>query len=429
MSPRCLVILDGKAFFSCRASIWREDVMAEVDGVKPFEGANILGRTPSPWPLRRYSQIVQAYTMRQLRYRSDIVNAFAGIAKAITSSMASTRMFYAMPAQAFDWAILWTGHLRLRNLKRHSGFPSWAWVGWEGEILMAGDTYSSFDQHWLLTRTWVEWYIVLEDGKTVLIWDPGRDKSIVSTLTISDTESDGGSSNKEEEDGGNDESDGEDDEDICPTYDNPSSNNNPYGRKLKPQLLSALPEQPDWKQRKPSDRSRFSPGTLLFSTVVARFTLESTSSSIPGGTFISKLRDSTHRMCGFIWKDLERVASEENLQEAREILLLSQVSPGTSYMFNRKDVGFADEYRQRITREEALEASSKEEEVDGEDILNEWHSWDFFNIMPVVRVNNKEESGDDKLCVYERGGIGVLHKNALAHALDPDPYWKMVYLK
>ncbi|KAG4420128.1 hypothetical protein IFR04_006787, partial [Cadophora malorum] len=46
MSPRCLVILDGKAFFSCRESIWREDVMAEVDGVKPFEGANILGRTP-----------------------------------------------------------------------------------------------------------------------------------------------------------------------------------------------------------------------------------------------------------------------------------------------------------------------------------------------------------------------------------------------
>jgi hypothetical protein len=134
-------------------------------------------------------------------------------------------------------------------------------------------------------------------------------------------------------------------------------------------------------------------------------------------------------MCGFIWEDLERVASEENLQEAREILLLSQASPGTPYTFNREDVGFADEYRQRRTREEALEASSKGEEVDGEDILNEWHSWDFFNVMLVVTVNEKEESGDDELCVYERGGIGFLHKNALAHALGPDPYWRMVQLR
>jgi hypothetical protein len=96
------VILEGKAFFSCRAAVWREDVMAEVDDVAPLEGANTLGGTPSPWPLRRYTQHVGAYTMRQLTYQSDALNAFAGMGKALAASMASTRMFYAMPAVVFN---------------------------------------------------------------------------------------------------------------------------------------------------------------------------------------------------------------------------------------------------------------------------------------------------------------------------------------
>jgi len=96
------VILEGKAFFSCRAAVWREDVMAEVDGVVPLEGANTLGRTPPLWPLRRYAQHVDAYAMRQLTYQSDALNAFAGIGKALAASMGFTRMFYAMPAVVFD---------------------------------------------------------------------------------------------------------------------------------------------------------------------------------------------------------------------------------------------------------------------------------------------------------------------------------------
>jgi hypothetical protein len=92
-------------------------------------------------------------------------------------------------------------------------------------------------------------------------------------------------------------------------------------------------------------------------------------------------------------------------------------------------VGLEDEYRQRGTREEALEESAKGEEMDGENFMNEWHSWDFFDIMLVVKVNNKEEIGDDELFVYKRDGIGFLHKNAHAHALGPYPYWRMVHLR
>lgn len=98
-------------------------------------------------------------------------------------------------------------------------------------------------------------------------------------------------------------------------------------------------------------------------------------------------------------------------------------------MMSGEDVGFADEYRQRRAREEALEASSRGMEFDGEDILNERHSWDFFNVMLPIRIHGDEESCDDELCVYERDGIGFLHKNALAHALDPKPCWRMVRLR
>jgi hypothetical protein len=103
-----------------------------------------------------------------------------------------------------------------------------------------------------LTRTWIEWYIVLEDGEAVLVWDPEQDESIVSSLISNGTENDDESSNQVEEDAGYDESDEEDDENICPTYGNPSPNN-PYGRTIKPLLLSALPERPDWEQLMPSD--------------------------------------------------------------------------------------------------------------------------------------------------------------------------------
>ena len=124
-------------------------------------------------------------------------------------------------------------------------------------------------------------------------------------------------------------------------------------------------------QRKPSHWSCFLPGTLVFSTVVARFTVESKSSSTTGGTFIFKLRDSDDRVCGFIWEDLNRVAPEKPMQKTREIILLSQASRGTSYMMSNGDVGFANEYRQRRTREEAMEMLLRGMELDGEYIYNE----------------------------------------------------------
>jgi len=421
-------MLAGKAFFHCRISLWREDVMAEHADAKAIASANTLGRDHAEWALRRYAQAVRAYTMRHLTHRSDILNAFAGIAKVMMASLGETRLFFAIPAVAFDWAVLWTGRLDGRD----AAFPSWAWVGWMGNVVMATDTYSSFDQGWLLERTWIEWYIVLDNGEIGLLWDPERDGSVVSPLItsssdpgvdfspegVTETGPDGDST------GGNDPDDGieeEDDPDTCPTY-GPPTPKNPYGRIPHPQLLSILPEGPQSKQRSLFNPSSSPPGTLIFSTVIASFTIDTNSAeTATGSSSLFRIYDSSHRVCGFIWDDLGHTVPTSPLLQQREIILLSQASPGTAHRLPTEVIGFADVYRPRMSREEAVEA--EQGEVDGEEFLGDWHSWDFFNVMLVVRGDGGEERA-----VCQRDGVGLLHKRALAHALDPKPCWRDVYL-
>ena len=315
---------------------------------------------------------------------------------------------------------------------------------------MAGDTFSSLDQQWLLERTWIEWSLVIENREIVVIWDPERDQSTISPLitdqpsedssgvsvevegqrerSIHDSVTNGEGTDEEEEDPEIDESDDGDDEEICPTYGNPSPSN-PYGRQVKPQLVSVLPAR---RVPKPSGllhHRSLSPDTLVFSTVVASFAMDGTSSFPSRGTDFFRLRDAADRVCGFIWDDLEHRGAARTSPQVREILLLSQASPGTSHMINNNEVGFADEYRRYTTREEALEASPLGLEPDGDYLLNEWHSWDFFNVMLPLRVKEEVLSGSDKLCVYEREGIGFLHRTALAHAFGPEPQWRTVLLR
>jgi len=95
-------------------------------------------------------------------------------------------------------------------------------------------------------------------------------------------------------------------------------------------------------------------------------------------------------------------------------------------MFKGDNIGFAAEYQPRKTREEAVEALPEGMELDGEEIFGEWHSWDFFNVMLVSKV---QEGDDCRPRLYERNGIGFLHKNAIQKALDPEPSWRMAGLK
>jgi hypothetical protein len=158
-----------------------------------------------------------------------------------------------------------------------------------------------------------------------------------------------------------DDDDQSEDEENCPTYGKPTPNN-PYGRRIKPQLLSILPAGNIPKPTKPLNHQNLSPGTLIFSTVVVSFALDTARTTTAQGTCFFRLHDTADRVCGFIWDDIApEPVSEQHAPSpsslVREIFLLSQASPGAvSILVNTPEIGFADEYRHCTTRDEAVEA-------------------------------------------------------------------------
>jgi hypothetical protein len=426
LSTRCLVILEGKAFFSCRAAVWREDVMAETDDAVPFEGANTLARISAPLPLQRYSQHVGEYSLRELSYQSDALNAFTGIGNAIASSMAHTRMFCGIPAVVFDWAILWRS--QSSSLKRRSGFASWSWVGWQGCVLVGNGHTSNYLEHkWLLQRTWIDWSIVDTNGEVVLIWDPERDNisislfDIISNVNNADGEASGENALPVHQDMEEPDMDSDDaDDELCPTYGIPSSGNL-CGRQVNSSLIASLPKSLTTPCDPPE--SRLSPGNLVFRTVVANFTMDTRSTFFSAQDRFFRLYDTAGRVCGLIWEDFGEIDLHKQDRQVREIILLSQAAPGTtSVLKDGRDsrIGFHDEYQFCDTGEQARKLSQQGIEVDGE-WMPDWHSWDFFNIMLATPADNGAG-------VRERVGIGLLHKNALAHAFSPEPSWQSIYL-
>jgi len=110
----------------------------------------------------------------------------------------------------------------------------------------------------------------------------------------------------------------------------------------------ALSSNPTWN---------LSPGTLVFPTVIASFTIDAASSFSSQGIDFVRLRDAASRICDFIWDNLEQSGAARSNPQVREIHILSRASPGTAHTIKEAEVGFADEYRHYTTREGALEAS------------------------------------------------------------------------
>lgn len=390
-----------------------------------------------------------AYTYRKLTFASDALNAFAGAHKALARAMDNTRFWYGMPSSVFDWALMWSGASGER-LTRRQGFPSWTWAGWEGYITLALDHYSEFDHEWLLYWTWIDWYIADEKGNSTLLWNPQRDGTKKTELMIRRRE-DGravlaGPSCDDDDDGngknGNDNNDDNDDEDAaddqastskssedddtmelqpCPQYGWPVEDN-PYGRLSQPHCSPPFPV----KTSTPNSRSvPLKPGTLSFTTVVAKYNLHSLST----GPILNNmnrsqtqrsdcflLTDSEGRTCGVIWDQKMLAVDSSQLPIEVETIILSYAAPGTKGPFLLLDLSLPSVYK-------ASTASGHETKT--QRVLGEIHSWDMLNVMLVVPTTSPHQ---DSYPTYESRGIGLLHKNALEHAIAPGAHWKEVCL-
>lgn len=138
LSERLLVFTPWQMFFRYGGTVLSEDSLA-VNA--PWSTLETLppGRTykegSSYLVFQQYARCVFLYSRRELKYTSDVYNAFAGIFKRLYSDLAAN--ICGLPESAFDYAILWRGSFGAAGERvDHDGLriPSWAWPSWDGEV-------------------------------------------------------------------------------------------------------------------------------------------------------------------------------------------------------------------------------------------------------------------------------------------------------
>ncbi|KAK4112665.1 HET-domain-containing protein [Canariomyces notabilis] len=142
LSPRNVVFFRGRLLWECRKSRWSEDVAAEPDGVMTTTSKSAIGGghynfTHSRWPdLRQYEHLVSSYSRRLLTYPSDGLRAFSAILARLSRTFKGG-FFHGLPELYFDYGLLWypsTPVIRRTDPTRATSFPSWSWVGWQGNV-------------------------------------------------------------------------------------------------------------------------------------------------------------------------------------------------------------------------------------------------------------------------------------------------------
>lgn len=117
---------------------------------------SFLKRNEAEWLM--YQEAVRSYTHRQMRFESDRIPAFSGLA-GILADQFDTRFLFGLPEKYLDLALLWAPRNRLISPCRRDGLrgiPSWSWASHE---ISAG--YSGMN--WLTSE--VDWYRVHDGGE------------------------------------------------------------------------------------------------------------------------------------------------------------------------------------------------------------------------------------------------------------------------
>lgn len=153
LSPRTLVFHDHTVYWQCSSQSFQEVCSSddhgeylEADG-EIFRN-NRAGRdgtfpafaltppelaTEHPIPkLDAFWRLVAAFSKRKLSYQEDAERAFSAILREYGRSF-DGGFFFGLPTLLFDYCLFWAPAPGTR-LKRREEYPSWSWLGWEGEI-------------------------------------------------------------------------------------------------------------------------------------------------------------------------------------------------------------------------------------------------------------------------------------------------------
>ncbi|RMJ16441.1 hypothetical protein CDV36_003908 [Fusarium kuroshium] len=162
LSRRQLVFTKSETYFQCRqlhypeqvalpSMTWRIPfVKPSVEQVKTFAASSVFRPLTTQLPCTKFSTMVNEYSMRELTFETDILDAFKGILRAFESLEAPVQNLCGVPLYSLDlprmtntdalvYGLSWNPapigmplHAELwRKMMRRKGFPSWSWIGWQ----------------------------------------------------------------------------------------------------------------------------------------------------------------------------------------------------------------------------------------------------------------------------------------------------------
>ena len=166
-SNRKLYFCKEQVFFECDHGEYREDMLIDPHyntragkvtyGCDPEHGTGHKIIYRNKLNIHVYEEIIFEYTLRNLSFEEDILNAFQGVSNVLSRDLFNSSPFaFGMPLCLLDVALLWYPigplHRRRRAGPNASHFPSWSWAGWVGHFKL--DWYGNVSEK---TTSQVEW--------------------------------------------------------------------------------------------------------------------------------------------------------------------------------------------------------------------------------------------------------------------------------
>ena len=111
---RRLLVMNGFASWVCGHCTWKEELQVNskflkyniAEGVVLSENRPVLGNMPGWSGLEYWSDLVESYNPRSLTFESDVLDAFASVAEALTHVFPGG-FHCGLPEMFFDIALLW----------------------------------------------------------------------------------------------------------------------------------------------------------------------------------------------------------------------------------------------------------------------------------------------------------------------------------
>lgn len=142
-SKRRVVFQGDTVNWECLHSAWHElqDLSYEKPAI-PYLEVPLTGLKTPPWPdMLRFARLVSIYSIRELTFPEDALDAFAGTLTHLSRTFQGA-FISGLPQMCFDAALLWQpwkGRMTRRQSVRcpaaEAILPSWSWVGWSGSAL------------------------------------------------------------------------------------------------------------------------------------------------------------------------------------------------------------------------------------------------------------------------------------------------------